>query len=134
MATAGNDAASIVRRYWDEVWNRADLNAAQEILPPGYYQREVPFIQKVHAAFPDTTHVINEMIVAGDTVVIRFTWSGTQLGALGGVAPTGKLVKTTGIFIHRIDNGKLADDADGGVVDWLSFWQQLGVVPSDLPW
>ncbi len=44
-----------------------------------------------------------------------------------GMAPTGKKVKATGISIHRITEGKIAETWNN--YDALGMLQQLGIVP-----
>ncbi len=133
MTIMEKSAESIVRSFWEDFWNRSDLAAGEEIMTPSLYQRTVEFMQHVHVAFPDARWSVDYMITAGETVVTRYTWSGTQLGPMGNLAPTGKKIKMACIMIHHVKDGKLQDDEDG-VFDLLSFYQQLGVVPPELPW
>ena len=79
-------------------------------------------------AFPDARFTIEDMIVEGDRVVVRYTFRGTHTGNFMGIAPTGKQVTVTEIEIFRVANGR-------GVENWtnsddLGLLQQLGVVPS----
>ncbi len=53
---------------------------------------------------------------------------GTHTGAWFGVGPTGKTVSIRLIVIHRIREGKIAED--WVLVESLGFFQQLGLVPS----
>ena len=68
------------------------------------------------------------MIGEGDTVVVRWTGSGTFLGELetliGRVPPTGKPVKVTAIHIFRIAGGKVAER--WAEASWLGLFQQIG--------
>ena len=126
-------AESIMRRLWEDFFNRADLAAGQEIMPPDTFQSKVEFLQQARAAFPDAHWSIDYMITDGSKVVTRYTWSGTHLGPMGSLAPTGKKIKMDCVMIHHIIDGKIQDEEDG-VLDLLSFYQQLGVVPAELPW
>jgi len=61
-------------------------------------------------------------------VTVRFTFTGTQQGALMGIPPTGKLVRVTAILIARLVNGKFVE---GWITfDALGMLQQLGLVPA----
>jgi len=60
-------------------------------------------------AFPDTKHVIEDIIAEGDRVAARITFTGTFTNELFGLAPTGKQVKATGTAFYRIENGKIAE-------------------------
>ena len=79
-------------------------------------------------AFPDARYTIEEMIADQDKVVIRWSGTGTHLGELMGIPPTGRRVTVTGISIGRYEGGKLVEE-------WLNFdalglFQQLGVIPT----
>ncbi len=51
----------------------------------------------------------------------------THQGEFEGIAPTNKEILTTGIFIHRIEKGNLAERWTA--YDALGMMQQLGVIP-----
>jgi hypothetical protein len=61
------------------------------------------------SAFPDLHFTINDMIVEGDKVAIRSTWTGTHKGELKGISPTNKKVTAWEIEIDRIAGGKFAE-------------------------
>jgi predicted ester cyclase len=79
------------------------------------------------SAFPDRCLTADDMIVDGDKIVTRWTWSGTHKGEFQGIAPTGKRVTVTGITISQIEDGKVVEEWEE--VDRLGLMQQLGVVP-----
>jgi predicted ester cyclase len=133
VSTVERSAESIVRSFWEDFWNRSDLATGKEIMTPHLYQRTVEYMKRVHAVFPDAHWIVEDMVTDGATVVTRYTWSGTQLGVMGGLAPTGKQVKMACIMFHHVKDGKLLDD-EQGILDVLSFYQQLGVVPTELRW
>jgi hypothetical protein len=62
-------------------------------------------------AYPDLHHAVEDQIAEGDTVVTRWTGTGTHQGDLLGMAPTGKEAKVMGIW---------------NVWDTLGMLQQLG--------
>jgi steroid delta-isomerase-like uncharacterized protein len=82
----------------------------------------------MRAAFPDIHWVPEEMVAEGDTVVTRFTWSGTHRGAFLGVPATGKRVSVKGIVIDQLLNGKMSKSRI--LMDSLGMMQQLGAIPS----
>ena len=133
VSVVERSAESIVRSFWEDFWSRSDLATGQEIMVPSLYQHAVEFLQHVHVAFPDARWTVEEMFTVGSTVVTHYTWSGTHLGAMGTLAPTGKKINMDCIMIHRVKDGKILDD-EQGILDLLSFYQQLGVVPTELPW
>jgi steroid delta-isomerase-like uncharacterized protein len=70
---------------------------------------------------------IQEMFSTPDRVIVRWVGSGTHVGEINGIPPTGRSVKVNAISIHRMRDGKIAET--WVVWDTLGFLQQLGVVP-----
>ena len=60
-------------------------------------------------------------------MVTRLTAYGKHEGDLPGIPRTGNDLKMTGVAIHRIENGKLAEKWSDK--DTLRFLQDLGTVP-----
>ena len=122
----------IVRRLWNEVWNRADLAVADTIFDEAYAAHEKAFVPVMRAAFPDSHHTIEDLIAEGDKVVTRFTWSATHQGEFEGIAPTGRRIRVQGIWIHRLEGGRIVEGRDWGLVDWMSLLRQLDALPDPL--
>jgi len=80
------------------------------------------------SAFPDLQFTINDMVVEGDKVAIRYTWTGTHKGEIMHIPPTNKKVTMWEIEIDRIANGKFVEI--WARYDTLGFMQQLGLVPT----
>jgi len=131
---------NIVRRLFEEVWNKGNLQVTDDLFTPNYFHHDSstpdvgrgPESEKKRAtfyrtAFPDLRLTVEDIIAEGETVVARWSCRGTHKGDLNGIAPTGKHVNLTGISIARFTNGKMSE----GFVNWdaLSLMQQLGVVP-----
>ena len=131
---------TIVRRLFEEVWNKGNLSVADELFTPNYDHHDPstpdfgrgPESEKKRAtlyrtAFPDLRLTIEDIIAEGDAVMARWSCRGTHKGALGGIAPTGKQVTISGVSIARLSGGKMAE----GWINWdaLGLMQQLGVVP-----
>lgn len=66
-------------------------------------------MREFYAAFPDYTHVIEEMIAEGNRVAVRLTFDATHLGEFEGIAPTGKRVSYAGMHIGTIKNGVIEE-------------------------
>jgi predicted ester cyclase len=79
------------------------------------------------AAFPEPQATIEDQIAEGDKVMTRFTARCTHRGEFMGIAPTGKHVTFTGLFVSRFEEGKIAET--WMYVDTLSLFQQLGAFP-----
>ena len=129
------------RRNFEEVWNQRKLDLIDQLVASnsvlhdpmvpggkvngsqGYRQ----FVETYLAAFPDLHFTISDQIADGDKVVTRWTGTGSQQGALMGIAATGKRATVTGITIDRYENGKAVESWTN--YDTLGMLQQLGVVP-----
>jgi steroid delta-isomerase-like uncharacterized protein len=135
------DNKAIVRRLYEEVWNKRKLEVINEIISPSHaiqapnnsgssigpeaYKRNVLLF---FAGYPDLHWTIEDTIAEKDKVVACWTISGTHKGDYMGVPATNKKVSVDGITIHHIANGKIMDS----YVSW-DIWgmmQQLGVVPA----
>lgn len=77
----------------------------------------------IKSVFPDASTTIDDIVVEGDKVVARVTWTSTHKGDFFGIPATNKKVTWTSTEWYRIENGKLAEHWD--VVDWTSLMQQL---------
>ena len=130
MSTEANK--TLVRRYFEDLANHADLSVAADIITPEHVADVEQLTRMLHTAFPDFHVTIEDQIAEGDMVVTRFTASGTHRGEwhspLGTIQPTGKRFSHMGIRIFRIANGKLVETWGGA--DMLSQLQQLGLVPT----
>ena len=128
MATQQNKA--IVRRLWEEVWNQNNLAVCDEIFDEAYTAHEKDFRACLHTVFPDSHHTIEDLIAERDKVVPRFRFTGTHAGEFLGVPATGKPVILTGIWIHRLEGGRIVEGRHWGQWDALGFLQQVGAVPN----
>lgn len=134
---------AIVRRYTKEVVNTFNLVRTGEFVAKDYvnhnpFPGQPPGIRGIveiddtiyRPAFPDWHVTIEDMIAAGDKVVIRLTVHATQKGEFLGIPSTGKRVTYTAIEIMRLANGKIVERWAEG--DKLGLFQQLRVVPREL--
>ncbi len=79
-------------------------------------------------ASPDLHFTIDDMVVEGDKVVVRYTMTGTIKGEFMGISPTNKKVTIWGINIYRIVGGKFVEGWERS--DTLGLMQQLGIEPT----
>ena len=71
---------------------------------------------------------VEDVVAGGDKAVTRVTLRGTHQGETEEFGPpTGKQVEIEGITIHRIEDGKIAEEWNS--YDNLSLLQQLGLAP-----
>ncbi len=78
-------------------------------------------------AFPDIVGTMEDLVVAGDRVVGRFTYRGTHTGPYYGVPATGKPVEMRSIDIWRTENGEFVEHWDE--LNLLEVFQAMGVIP-----
>lgn len=127
----------IVRRFVDEIVNRGDTTALQEIFHTDYVYRSpgeelrgldglAALLDGYRAAFPDLKMKIDDLLVGGDATVLAFTMTGTHRGELLGIPATGRPVKVHGMVRSRFRDGKIAEEWE--ILDQLSLFEQLGVV------
>lgn len=126
-----------VRRFVDEVWNAGNYEVTAELYGEGYSNpfgsgpsARVEPIRRYHHAFPDLVLDVEELIVVGDTVVLRATFRGTDTGGYVGRAPTGRVVNEWVVTIMHFDGDKVVGEWIGA--DKLGLFIQLGVVED--PW
>ena len=79
-------------------------------------------------AFPDIEATMDDLVVAGDRVVGRFTYRGTHAGPLYGVPPTGNAIEMRSIDIWRTHNGEFVEHWDE--LNLLDVFQQIGIIPA----
>lgn len=130
---------AIARRVFEDVWNKNNLDAIDELYAPDVVNHELPpglpsgaegtkaYFGMFLAAFPNTQMTVEDQVAEGDKVVTRWTARGTHTGELMGIPPTGKQVTVTGIGLDRIAGGRIVEE--WGEFDMMSMMQQLGVVP-----
>jgi len=125
-----------IRRFYDEVFNRKNLDAVDELLAPEGIdhtfgsrtsQDAKQFFAMVHQAFPDLHAEVHDVIGEGELVAARVTYTGTHQGDFMGIPATGKATATNGVDWFRMQDGKQAEHWGGP--DMASFLQQLGVMP-----
>jgi steroid delta-isomerase-like uncharacterized protein len=131
---------NVVRRLFDELWNKGTLQVADEIIAPTYQhhdsstpdlgkgpESEKKRVNLYRGAFHDFRLNIEDLYAEGETVVARWSCRGVHKGDLNGIAPTNKQFAITGMTICRFDHGKIVE----GFVNWdaLGLLRQLGIVP-----
>jgi steroid delta-isomerase-like uncharacterized protein len=128
---------ALVRGVFDEL-NKQNEAVYEEFYAPkyGWYfpannpkaltrDEEAGFVKLLWAAFPDIRWDIAEMVANGETVMVRFTVTGTHEGEYQGLPPTGDKWETGGVWTARIKDGKLAEVREEA--DVLGWMQQLGM-------
>ena len=137
-------AKRIIERFVEELWNARRLDVADQIFAEDCATHQLhsgvlakparrgPQEMKEHVSgwlmsFPDLRFNIEQMISEQDLVVSQLMMEGTHQGTWLGISPTGKKLQIRMVTIHRIANGKIAED--WVLVESLGLFQQLGVLP-----
>jgi steroid delta-isomerase-like uncharacterized protein len=133
MAEAENIA--IVRRTYDEVFNRGNLDLVDAIFAPNFKNHTAPpgmqdgpggvkaLVTMLFAAFPDDRHDIEDIFASGDRVAARVRHHGTHARPFMGLPASGRHVSQEQMHIVRLEGGRWAEH--WGVRDDLGFRQQM---------
>ena len=121
------DNKTLVRRWFDEVWNHGSADAVDRLMAPNAVVHGLgeaitgpTGFKRFHAAyreaFPDVHIEVEDLVAEGD-----------NRGASLGFAPTNRNVRFEGMGIIRVQEGQLIEGWN--TFDQLGMLQQLGVVP-----
>jgi steroid delta-isomerase-like uncharacterized protein len=125
----------VVLRAHHEVWNKKQYHLIPEIYAEDYESHFIcgmetrgqdgmhDFISSHHKSFPDWIENVVDIVADGDRVVTRYISTGTHEGDFNGIAATGRKIEIAEVSIHRVLNGKIAEQ--WGFPDGLSHVQQL---------
>ena len=100
-------------------------------MPPVDRDMHRQFGLATYSSFPDLKRPVEDLIAEDDKVVARWSSVGTHSGDFMGTPPTGKTVRTTGITIFRLEDGKIVEEWSES--DMLGMLQQVGALPMPEP-
>jgi steroid delta-isomerase-like uncharacterized protein len=133
--------ATLIRRFFLGIFQDRDLALADTLVSPDFLWHFVgqpePFrgpdgVRQVatlyHTAFPDLQVTVDDVFAADEKVGMRWSSTGTHQGDLAGVPPTHRTMRTGGINVWRVVDGRVVE----GWLAWdqLGMLQQLGVLPA----
>lgn len=132
MGVAENKALAL--RFYEEVWGRGNLAFAHEVFADSYVRHDLRstdpppgpagqamIAEQFRLAFPDFDWRVDLVLGEGDLVAARWTAAGTQSGAWGEVAATGRRVSFSGVNIFRFSG-------DGKVIEIWNHRDDLGLM------
>ena len=132
------DHKRLVLRFYEEVWNRGNVDVALEVFAEDYVRhdlrptRAIPggegqrtIAEDFRRAFPDLRMSVDLILAEGDLVAARWTTTGTHTGPWADVPPTGKTMTFSGVNVFRFEDGKVVELWNHR--DDLGLMQQLGV-------
>jgi predicted ester cyclase len=133
-ATAANILAA--RRY-AAFWNTGKPEFAQAALAPTFTDRTLPegrpqgpkgpieASKNFRTAVPDLHAEMQEVVAAGDRVVVRLHFMGTFTGKMGKVQGKGQKVDFQAMDLYRVVDGKITDNWH---LEDINMFRQLGMV------
>jgi predicted SnoaL-like aldol condensation-catalyzing enzyme len=131
MSTEANEA--VVRRLYEEMWNRGEFAVADELIAPtethhahgrtvaGGPEAQTRAARAFRKAFPDNHLTLEVVVSGGDLVAARWRIAATH-------ADTGaRITDYVGVNIFRIVDGQIVEIWD--TRDDLGLFSQLGLIP-----
>ena len=131
---SSDENIQLMRRWFQEVWNEGRTQTVYDLLHPNAVanglkgaeseirgpEQFVKFVHELRGAFPDIQVKVEDVLGAGDKVVLRWSATMTHTGDGIGFPPSGRTVRSQGITIARI--------VDGQIVEGWDSWDQLGML------
>src|SRR5688500_18030659 len=123
-ANEGADNVAVLRRWFEEVWNKGRAEAIDEMFAedgvahgladeggaelrgPAHFR---VFHQRFREAFPDVEVVVDDAISEGDRVAARCTVRGRHQGDTLGFASTQQPVEFSGMTFARVRDGQIVE-------------------------
>ena len=138
MGSEPEQTKAITRRLFDEVFNHGRLDLIDELVAEDAIEHEAlpiatgemrtdlrMWLTELRRAFPDYHVELQDLIAEGDRVVARERITGTNVGPLLGIPPTGRRICVDGIDIVRVDDGRIVEH--WGMADGQTMARQLGL-------
>jgi steroid delta-isomerase-like uncharacterized protein len=131
--------AAMARRWYDQVLNRGQFEVLNDLLAEEVVHHAAVFVDLVgreetggslralRDGFPDIEYRVDAVLASGDTVVIRWTGRGTQIGQFLTFPPSGARVDWSGMNAFRFSCGVVVEgwsEANG-----LQMLRQIGAIP-----
>jgi steroid delta-isomerase-like uncharacterized protein len=132
---------AMVRRWFEEVWNKGRSDAIAEILSPNAIVHGLsddaanplrgatgflPFHAQFCEAFPDINVVVEDLVAEGDRVAVRCSVRGKHHGDSLGFKATQAPVDFTGMAIVRVEDGRIVEAWNN--FDFMKMYRQLGAL------
>jgi predicted ester cyclase len=114
-----NQNADCIRRFFDDGFNRGEINAADYLADDYVDHSPIPapalgragFVMRMEglrAAFVDTA-TFGAFVAQDDLVAFTWEFNGVHRGPFAGVAPTGRAVTLAGINVERLEKGFIVE-------------------------
>ena len=117
------ETRSVARRYYEDFLTAPGrLEVADDILHQDVVfhnpisaggihgiQEYKDFAARWYRGFPDRHFSVDNEVIEGDLIAIRFTITGTHNGEFMGAAPTGEKIHVNGMNLFVLEDGKIKD-------------------------
>lgn len=126
-----------MQKFWDFL-NQRNLKSAGDYIatdyqyhgPGGAQAQGVDgfrdLLSAYFVAFPDLSFTVHDIVCEENSAVCRFTATGTHVGELSGLEPTGKSIAFDGMVMAKVVAGKIAEEWE--VLDEMSLMRQLDML------
>jgi steroid delta-isomerase-like uncharacterized protein len=133
-----DERRKLITDAWAAAWDHGDVDALDAVLSPNYRRRAdaadegqdlaefKASIVTTRSAFPDLTTTIDEILVDGDRVAVRWHSSGRHERPFLGVPPTHRQVEVSGATFSRFEGDRIVEE----FVTWdpRSLLAALGII------
>ena len=137
---SADENKALVGRFVEEVFVRANGDVMEELVTDDFRSHAwakdfgIPdgpegvrqFIVVMDSTFSNADVRVEDLLAEGDKVTVRYVYEADHSGELMGIEATGKRIRLPGIFIARIEDGKIAEY--WRQEDHLGLMQQLGAM------
>lgn len=126
---------------WDDIINKREIDKINEtnfdtnitlITTPENIvgiQGFKDYYQNYLTGFSYITFTVIDVFGQGDNIVKHWNFKGSHTGEFFGIPASGKEVDIEGVTIVKMKDGKILQEQD--FLDNLSFYQQLGLIPTE---
>jgi predicted ester cyclase len=138
IEVSAEDNKRVARRVLEELFEKGNLDAADELIHPNFVNHEAPpdnpqgpeglkeTVSWLRGLWGSMRAEIEDEICEGDKVVARLTMHGRHVGEFLGRPPTGKEFAAEHIHIWRMEDGRVIEH--WSVRDDLGQALQLGLL------
>jgi steroid delta-isomerase-like uncharacterized protein len=136
------DNSKIARGVMEELFSKGKLEFIDQNFDPSFKGHETllgsyarddikKHVQLYRSAFPDLNVTIDDIVTAGDKVLLRWTCKGSHKGTFIGKSPTGKSITADGLTVMIFRGGKIVEEW----THWgaLKVLQELGITSLPQP-
>lgn len=128
----------LIEKVWAAAWEQGDVEALDGLLSPDYLRHGGDgspqdlnafkvSIASTRSAFPDLVTTIDDILLDGDGVAIRWHSSGTHENSFLGVPATKRRVDVSGATFSRFEGDRIVEE----FVTWdpRALLSALGIIP-----